>query len=261
MATEEGKALGWRKRTRVVEEGMDEEGPQAQVKPPHSKKGKDGKDHDDKFEAPPAGAALSAKKGGKQKAMSYKENELWEAVAKLCLNNAQGMRDLNSILLSTWLVPAGAATPKEMKAEAKDYVKRNKDNKEEAPPHINIAGAMVEGLIKDIDKVLKDEPDDKESQETGNNIKMQLQDYDNELSKLQVTEAVQWIPFTRLRKTYLSNFRKVQYNINNPGLKRSVDAAFEYIGAVRKLGRAPNGQLERIIMRNLDGTFSKVDDD
>ena len=193
--------------------------------------------------------------------------ELMILVSKISLQNAQALRDLSSINLETFLAKSDLESVKRGKEAGQHYSEIVKNNKEHTmgPPFIHILLASLPALASD--------------EKVGAKHREKIKEYLKFSDSANLETMCDHVKLFRISKTYRSDRVKIQFAfggkivvykeeeqqaaaatsdamaVEPPDLEslvKSIIMAMKSVGMERKQGRAPAGELERLISKGLN---------
>lgn len=212
---------------------------------------------------PTQGQGSQARKGGGRGSGGTKRGDpdlyrILPAIAKLTLQNTQHIRALDSVMYEVHIINAKHKIVEETRQYTKDYqdevtkVKKAKgDLAAMGPPHLAAWEGYMTGAILDLRRIATT------SQPATASRMIELAVYyEQQLPKwheLGMDEAIDYIPYFRLSKTYKPETMKIVAHIRRAEDMLKLKETMLLVGAQRRPGQAPPGALERVIQKALGG--------
>ena len=205
--------------------------------------------------APPPAVATkmprAGKGAGKVTASAVELSDVLPQIARLCLNSAQKLRDVQAALFITFLVSATGQIAPHMTAEARSVVKERQDERKavaareaeakegpEVPIHLYVFIAMLEGIIAELG-------------EEEVELNADLAALQAKVEGMDSLNACRLVPHCRCEKTFSSKTKKVVYQLTDDIESKKVATAIMKCGGQLKLGRAPPGVNETEVAKAL----------
>ena len=160
--------------------------------------------------------------------------ELLDLLTKQTLANTLRTRDLGSILLQVWILPANLPEILAMQEQGSIYASKTKGKAHElGPPHVYIEMGLVQALAKRPPNLASGE---------GNLATL------NELAKFMTKqnweEVHDVIPYCRESKVK-AKMRRLEFHIVRDEARVAINMALKALGGDHKHGLAPMGAMER----------------
>ena len=163
-------------------------------------------------------------------------NEILELLTKQTLSNSHKLRDLNSIMIDVFLIPADMPEILSMQEQGSYHSAKAKGNPahELGPPHVYIAIGMITALARR-------QPAEIGGQENSTTL-TEMSKWMGEVAWEEVNELFR---YCKESKVVDSKTRRIEICCTKTEPRMAVLAALRSIGAKQKRGRAPLGAMER----------------
>jgi len=168
-----------------------------------------------------------------------------QVMLKAILQLMQRTRDIESVVIHTFLLPTSSAIATSMKDEQISYetqVRKHGRGHSLGPPHLHLWARLMETLALLSSTAPADQRDLAAENDTINHME----------NPQQLDEQVHLLRLTKTYKLETKRLLLASHHTITPAVIRALQAA----GAQRKSGRAPRGALEDELERWLTNTFS-----
>lgn len=199
-----------------------------------SEKGK-GKDTDKGSKRTGGGGKKDQAKETFKKGVPTAGKEQLALLTKGVLRCLQDSRTTSGVLFDVLVLAASSPIIDLMQQQGQLYnetVQLDKNHKQ-GPPHIWVMGGLIQGLLQ-------------QGQAVGARTAEVLKEFSEDYTVWTIEERADKIAHCRVEKMFVADSRKITLAINRLGpVREAILQGLVQSGAVRKLGRAPRGALER----------------